>query len=212
MKIIYGTTNEGKLAMVRRSLADLPEIELVGLREFGPGFPAPEETGSTPLENARIKGLAYYRKFRMPVLSSDTGLYFEGIEKELQPGVHVRTVGGKCLTDEEMTEYYSSLAKKYGNLIAQYQNAACLVWDEAHIYECSDGRLSGSKFLLTAIPHPRREPGFPLDCLSRDLATYTYYYDMEGEQQDDVTFAQGISDFFREALNVRQKTGTGLTK
>ncbi len=203
MKMIYGTTNEGKLAMVRRALADMPEIELMGLKELGPALPVPEETGTTPLENARIKGLAYYRAFRMPVLSSDTGLYLEGIKEELQPGVHVRTVGGRCLADEEMTEYYSNLAKKYGDIIAQYQNAACLVWDETHLYECTDERLSGSKFLLTAVPHPRREPGFPLDCLSRDLATHAYYYDMEGEQQDDVTFAKGIADFFREALKMR---------
>ena len=93
------------------------------------------ETGSTPLENARIKALAYYRAFDMPVFSCDSGLYFDNVPDELQPGVHVRNVNGKCLSDDEMVEYYSGLAKKYGNLTARYRNAICFVQDEEHIYE-----------------------------------------------------------------------------
>lgn len=41
----------------------------------------------------------------IPVFASDSGLYIEGIEAERQPGVHVRRVGGKELTDEEMIDY-----------------------------------------------------------------------------------------------------------
>ena len=44
----------------------------------------------------------------------DDNLYLEGIPKEKQPGMYVRRVNGKRLTDEEMIEYYSKLAHDYG--------------------------------------------------------------------------------------------------
>lgn len=198
MKIIYGTTNAGKLAVMKRSLAALENIEIIGLNQIETLLPEVAETGSTPLENARIKALAYYKVLKMPVFSCDSGLYFEGLPEELQPGVHVRNINGKCLTDEEMTEYYRSLAEKYGDITARYKNAICFVLDEEHIYESMDDSLSGEPFLLTAVPHPKRQEGFPLDCLSKDIATGKYYYDMGEFHQDDVALDEGFLKFFRK--------------
>lgn len=48
--------------------------------------------GNTPLENARMKALAYYETFRIPVFSCDSGLYFDNVPDEVQPGIHVRNV------------------------------------------------------------------------------------------------------------------------
>ena len=96
------------------------------------------EDGNTPLENARQKALAYYRAFHIPVFSCDSGLYFDNVPDEIQPGVHVRTVNGSYLSDEQMLEYYSGLAKQYGNLIARYKNAICFVIDENRIYEAME--------------------------------------------------------------------------
>lgn len=221
MRLLYGTTNEGKLAVMRRALAPLTDIELIGLKDMeeqlrgrscGKSFddgetslptsvlPQIEETGTTPLENARLKARAYYDALRIPVFSCDTGLYFEGLPGELQPGVHVRTVGGKRLTDEEMTAYYSGLARKYGDITARYKNAVCFVLDDTHIYESMDDSLSGEAFLLTSQAHPGRQSGFPLDCLSKSIVTDQYYYDMEGDCQDDVALDRGFLEFFKEIL------------
>lgn len=43
-----------------------------------------------------LKSTAYYEAFRMPVFSCNSGLYFENVPDEVQPGVHVRNVDGKC--------------------------------------------------------------------------------------------------------------------
>ena len=200
MKLLYGTTNEGKLAAMRRCLASLPQIELIGLNQIKTPLPHIEETGRTLLENARLKALGYYEVLHMPVFSCDTGLYFDGLSEELQPGIHVRNVRGRCLTDEEMMEYYAGLARQYGDLVARYRNAVCLVLDEEHIYESMDESLSGEAFLLTSVPHPKRQKGFPLDCLSKHIATGVYYYDMPDMQQDDVALNNGFFRFFQNAL------------
>ena len=41
----------------------------------------------------------------------DDTLYIEGVPKDLQPGLFVRRVNGKSLTDEEMIEHYTNLVK-----------------------------------------------------------------------------------------------------
>lgn len=196
MKLLYGTGNPAKLESMRQRLAGL-HFEILGLKDMDREAPHVPENGSTPLENARQKALAYYNFFGIPVFSCDTGLYFEGVPEEIQPGVHVRTVKGRYLTDQEMLDYYRSLAKKYGGLKAQYRNAICLVWDASHIYESMDESLS-RHFLLTAEPHSKiRHRGFPLDSLSVDLKTGKYFYDLEKEQLSQTEVPDGFLPFFR---------------
>lgn len=114
MKLLFGTGNQAKLSVMRKRLDKLG-IELVGLNDLktkGTYIPEVTENGSTPLENARLKAFAYYEAFQMPVFSCDSGLYFENVPDEIQPGVHMRNINGKCLSDEEMVTYYTGLAKK----------------------------------------------------------------------------------------------------
>ena len=103
MKILYGTTNQGKLLAMKKSVEGL-DIELISLRDAKGELPEVNENGKTPLENAEIKARAYFEAFHMPVFSCDSGLYFDELAEEEQPGIHVRRIGGKELTDEEMTE------------------------------------------------------------------------------------------------------------
>lgn len=103
MKLLYGTGNAAKLESMKLRLEKL-DIELLGLQDFaaeGKIIPKVPEDGNTPLENARQKAIAYYEAFRMPVFSCDSGLYFDDVPDEVQPGVHVRNINGKCLSDVE---------------------------------------------------------------------------------------------------------------
>ena len=139
MKLLYGTGNLAKLSAMRNRLEQL-DIELIGLNDLrveGKNVPEVKEDGNTPLENARLKAMVYYEAFQIPVFSCDSGLYFDNVPNEVQPGVHVRNVNGKCLSDDEMIDYYSGLVKAYGNLVARYRNAICFVMDNTHIYEAS---------------------------------------------------------------------------
>ena len=132
MKILYGTTNQGKLLAMKKSVEGL-DIELISLRDVEGELPTVNENGKTPLENAEIKARAYFEAFHMPVFSCDSGLYFDELAEEEQPGIYVRRVGGKELTDEEMTEYYASLAAKHGSRITgRYRNAIYFILDENH--------------------------------------------------------------------------------
>lgn len=206
MKVLYGTGNRAKLSAMRSRLKQL-DIELIGLddlRAEGKTIPQVVEDGKSPLENARLKATAYYEAFHIPVFSCDSGLYFDNVPEAIQPGVYVRNVNGKCLTDDEMIDYYSGLVKIYGNLVARYRNAICFVQDDTHIYEAMEPSMESEKFILTDKPHSIvRKKGFPLDSISLDIKTNKYYYDLPTDRLEQVAVEDGFLDFFKRVLDLK---------
>ena len=204
MKLLFGTNNPAKLEVMRKRLSSLP-IQLLSLNDFPQTPPDVPETGNTPLENARQKAKAYYKTFQIPVFSCDSGLYFENVPDEIQPGVHVRTVNGTYLTDEEMVAYYSGLAKQYGNLTAGYENAICLVMDWEHIYEATYPTPPDNKFLITDKPGKILQKGFPLDSLSIHIKTGKYFNDLPEEKREEIAVEDVFLTFFEQLLQKRQE-------
>lgn len=215
MKLLFGTGNPAKLADARRWLEGL-DFQVMGLKDMAGEIPQVSEDGATPLENARLKAAAYYRAFGIPVFSCDSGLYFDNVPEEDQPGIHVRTVKGKYLSDREMLEYYAGLAKKYGDLTARYRNAICLVLDENHSLELMDDSIASEPFLLTSKPHPHAlNKGYPLDSISIHIKSGRYYYDLGDEDVAELTTSIGFRSFFEklEMFDVVDENGepTGET-
>lgn len=196
MKLLYATTNTAKLDSMRRALGPL-SIELTGLYDLNVPLPDVAETGKNPLENAVLKAKIYYEAIHIPLFSCDSGLYFEELQDELQPGTHIRRIGGRSLTDEEMISYYSDLARKHGGtLTGRYKNAVCLILDPNHIYSSMDESIWTAPFLLTDAPHSKRVAGYPLDSLSLDCKTRKYYYDLSDQKEASSTVDTGYRAFF----------------
>lgn len=201
MKILYGTTNKAKLDLMKRATSPLG-IEILGLSDLDSEIPDVSEVGDTPLENAEIKARAYFKAFGIPVFSCDSGLYFDGIPDDEQPGIYVRRVGGKELGDREMTEHYASLSARYGgNLIGRYKNAIYLILDESRHFSSMDDSIATEAFILADKPHEKSVVGFPLDRLSKDIKSGEYYYDMKRPTLTTGTEA-GLRAFFKAALGI----------
>lgn len=217
-EIIYGTGNGAKIAYMKRALKDIPLL-ITGLSEAaekeGILLPQIAETGTTILENARLKAECYFRLFQRPVFSCDSGLYLWDLSsglplpEEEQPGIHVRRQtedGGRGqeeerLTDEQLLAHHISLVKKHhGSIGARYQNAICLIWDEKIREESMAEDLWGKPFLMTDTPHPKKVEGFPLDRISLDFMTGKYFYDLEENSQDNLVSRGGFASFFRNFM------------
>ena len=198
---IYGTGNPAKLAYMKNMLAPL-EVNIIGLKETGIAIPEADESGSTPLENARIKALAYYNILKCPVFACDSGLYIDGLPEDEQPGVHVRMVTGNRLNDNEMVAYYAAIAKRLGGrAVARYRNAICLVMRDGEIYEYFGENIATISFYIVDAPHEKRVKGFPLDCLSADIQTGVYYYDKaESRSAEDSGQTNGFRSFFEQII------------
>ncbi len=201
MKIVYGTTNESKVNYMRTMVRGL-NIQIVSLKNCNIELPSLEETGTTPLENARIKALAYYKVLGIPVFSCDSGLYFDDVHPDDQPGAWIRRIHGRELSDEEMILYYSELARKYGGkLIAQYRNAISMIIDKNTQLDYEGDVIASEKFYLVSKPHKRLERGFPLNSLAMHIQSRQYYFDMKSNKEDDVSY-NGFRHIFIKALSL----------
>lgn len=83
-KIIFATTNEGKMDEIRAILKDV-DVELVSLKDAGLN-PDIEENGATFEENAIIKAKAVMELTGEMVLADDSGIEVDYMDKA--PGVY----------------------------------------------------------------------------------------------------------------------------
>jgi XTP/dITP diphosphohydrolase len=89
-RLLLATTNPGKVREIRALLAGLP-YELIGLDTLPP-VEAPEETGITFAENARLKAEYYSRTTGITAVAEDSGLEVDALGGA--PGVESARYGG----------------------------------------------------------------------------------------------------------------------
>lgn len=167
MKVLIGTTNPSKLRMFEEWLEGYP-VEFVTLSDLGITG-EPTETGNTPTENARLKA-EYYGQFAEYCICQDSGLYLDALplDDPRQPGLHIRTPKGKRLNDDEMIEYYSSLAGSLGGKVMAYylDGFAVKTPEGIQTYMKTQEEARDGAFWLVDKPCDKRRPGWPLDSLS----------------------------------------------
>lgn len=95
--LLLASQNPGKLAEMRQLAAGLP-FRVVGPRELGIAE-APEETGASFLENARIKASAYARRSGLLTVADDSGISVDALGGE--PGLFSSRFGGEGASDLE---------------------------------------------------------------------------------------------------------------
>lgn len=201
--LLYGTRNPAKLAVMKRRLFGL-DLVLVGLMELGRRIPEAEETGDSPLENAKIKAKTYRDATGMLTLATDSALYIEGLSAPEQPAAHARRMQGTRMDDEAMTQYYAALLRTLGGkAVARYRNALCIAFPDGRLYTRFDDSVASEPFYLVDTPHERRTPGFPLDALSVEIASGRYYNDLQEANSDsDLAQEGGYCRFVREILGL----------
>ena len=158
MDLVIASRNAGKVAIYKELLAG-SGINVISLSETDSKISV-EETGSTTIENARLKAVAYANELKTNVLANDSGLTIEKFSPENQPGVFVRRYGGgKELSDEDTVEIYNRLFNEVGGESNGVFSIALAIVD-------SEGNLSEKEFLshrfFKAPPCKERMKGLPL--------------------------------------------------
>ena len=95
--LLLASQNPGKLNEMRQLVEGLP-FRVVGPRELGL-LEAPDETGTTFLENAAIKALAYARLSGRLTVADDSGLSVDALDGA--PGLYSSRFGGEGASDRD---------------------------------------------------------------------------------------------------------------
>lgn len=96
MKLLIATGNQGKLREMRTALAPL-RLDIISSKDLV--LPDVEETGSTFLENARLKAHTLARASGLVTLADDSGLEVDALDGA--PGVRSARYAGLGATDAE---------------------------------------------------------------------------------------------------------------
>ena len=199
MKVLFATGNQAKVKRYKESL-EKNGIELITIKDIGINLNI-DENGKDAIENAYIKAKAYYDATGIPTIGMDNNLFIDGIDESLQPGTHVRRVGGRQLSDEEMITYYTNLVKEHGEkLQAKWVYGMVVITDKS----CDELTWSKDKFYFVSTPCSKRNPGYPLDSISIIPEFNKYLVELSDEERNLYKSKEnidGVVNFILDCIN-----------
>ncbi len=207
-KLLIATTNPGKLAELKRFLADIP-IELVSLRDAGiTDFP--EETGETFEENAILKAKYYAKESGLPTLADDGGFEIDALDGE--PGVksHRWIDQSRESTDEELIAYTIERMKDVPleSRGAQLRLVLALVLPDDQVYT-AEASVRG---MVPITPTGTRSEGFPFRSLLFLPEIHKYYNhdELTAEENDAYNHRKRALDQLKPIIRDQLTQGTEL--
>lgn len=180
-KVLFATGNPSKAKRFSKGLLD-KGIEVITLKDIEKDIEINED-GKNAIENAIIKAKAYAEVVDMPVFAMDDNLYLENVPEEKQPGVFVRRVNGKRLTDEEMLQHYTGLVKEYGKegkLDCKWVYGMAVINEKKEISTYTWEK--GGFYFVEKISDKIRA-GYPLDSISINKKLNKYFTDITPEDK-----------------------------
>lgn len=199
--LFYATNNKSKLHNMYYRLKDYP-IKVLCPDDLNLHIDV-EENGSTAIENAYKKAGAYYQALKIPTIAGDSGVQIAGIPEESQPGLFVRRVNGKVLSDEEMIEYYANLVSEADkDCYLHYYTGIALITGEG-VYTST---LLEPLLKLVSVPNTNRvHRGNPLDVITVTNSG-KYYNDLTDEERiaQDRAGEENFTRFILEHLMIQE--------
>jgi XTP/dITP diphosphohydrolase len=189
MELLLATFNLDKARELERLLA-LPGIRLRSLWEFECAR-APEETGTTLVENARLKAEYAVRLTGMPAIADDTGLEVDALDG--RPGVYAARYAGPGATyDDNVKKLLHELRDvPRARRTARFRTVIVARLKEQEIV--AEGTLDG---VITEAPRGTNgfgyDPVFELPELGRTLAELTA--EEKNQRSHRARAAQALAD------------------
>ena len=170
LPLVIASGNQGKIAEFKKLLDDFPfdlMTQPVGLEI--------EETGSTFIENARIKAIAVSQVTGNLSLADDSGLSVEALGGS--PGVYSSRYAS---SDKQRIEKLLAELKPFSNRKAKFECALCIASGEKVLIEVS-GFCEG---LITF--SPKGENGFGYDPIFEVSGLGETYAEMDHEKKKHI--------------------------
>ena len=170
LPLVIASGNEGKIREFKKLLADFPFDLLT--QPFGVEI---EETGSTFMENARIKAISVSQETGNLSLADDSGLSVEALGGA--PGIYSSRYAN---SDKQRIEKVLEELKPFSNRKAKFECALCIANGEKVLIEVS-GFCEG---LITF--SPRGKNGFGYDPIFEVSGLDETYAEMDHERKKHI--------------------------
>ncbi len=195
-KVLFATGNPSKAKRFSKGLKE-KGIEIITLNDIDIQIDV-EENGKNAIENALIKAKAYAKCIDIPVFAMDDNLYLENVPEDRQPGVFVRRVNGKRLSDEEMIDHYIGLVKDFGT---NGKLTCRWVYGIAVINNGKENTYTWSKddFYMVEKISEKINPGYPLNSISINKKLNKYFTDIT--EDDKKSLQEDESDVIEFIYN-----------
>lgn len=182
MKLFYATSNDSKINNMKRRLKNT-EIDIITPKDLNINIDI-DENGTTVVENAIKKAKAYYEIVKIPTIAGDSSLFIDGIPDDEQPGLYVRRLNGKLMTNKEMVEYYIKLIKSIGGRTTGYYvtGLALIIDNNIFTAEITENKLVMSSTKSNSEIHT----GDPLAVLTIDKISKKYYNELSDEDYNNI--------------------------
>jgi thioredoxin reductase len=188
--ILFATHNPSKVERMKKFLGN-ESVNVQSPKELNLDSFEVDENGETEMDNAKLKAEAFFGKYNIPSIGLDSGVYFEGVADDEQPGRHIQRIAGAGMGEDDetrfrlMTDFYIALAKKYGGSLRGYFLDA---------YSLFDGKnhISGTaqrQFVLRDQQF-HKDVHFPIACL----------YTVGGKPVKDLTESEEFA-FVQPSMN-----------
>jgi XTP/dITP diphosphohydrolase len=168
--LVIASGNKGKIGEFKKLLDDFP----IDLLTQPVGFEI-EETGSTFMENARIKAIAVSQATGNLSLADDSGLSVEALGGA--PGIYSSSYAS---SDKQRIEKLLAELKPFSNRKAKFECALCIASGEKVLIEVS-GFCEG---LITFFP--KGENGFGYDPIFEVSGLGETYAEMDHEKKKHI--------------------------
>ena len=184
-ELVIGTTNPAKARNCRAALEGAPYV----LRDPGEllsAMPVVAEDAESAEENARRKAVAFAAAARLPAVSLDFALYFDGVDDREQPGLNVRRIRGhgSRVGDDELLDHYASLFARHGGEVRGR-------WEIGMAAATPAGRTAQATVEIrrefVSRPSPVRMAGYPLASLQ--LIGDRYVSELEAGEEERLSQA-----------------------
>ena len=151
-EIVLATRNPGKL----REMAEIARSYGIRVLPLPDGVETPEETGSSFLENARLKARHGHSATGLPVLADDSGIEVDALHGA--PGIYSARFSGEGATDLRNNQLLLARLEGVAQRTARYR--AALVLCDGEREWSAVGTWDGE-----ILPAPRGQGGFGYDPL-----------------------------------------------
>lgn len=198
-EIIFATGNISKGKRFEKGLLE-NNIKTLTLKDVNIKLNI-EENGQNAIENAKIKARECYRVTNKPSMGMDDTLYLEGVPEDKQPGLFVRRVNGKTLSDDEMIEHYLKLVKDYGKngrLNTKWIYGMVVINDKGEEFEYT---WKKDNIYMVDTVSDVINPGYPLNSITKLKMIDKYLTELTEEDKEKTKVDESdVIDFIVKAL------------